>query len=363
MVRSYKPGNDKPSPSGLACRGCGATTSSGRRGHDSRLCARRRCSEKAADEARAAACGLCEEQLALAPTNGAPFAIAVMMPSAAVITVTAMPLAAPVPGMPMAAPPIAMATTAAAAPAVEPKAAEPKAAPGKPPTPLPSAQLAPLPLRAVDGNAQRKRARAADAPSEPSAYELERLANVERNINGVLRELGLLNEQPEPPPRRPRGLPKPPPPTSRRMRSATSAPAAAATHPADPDPPEVDEPSAVSEPPSAAGAAPSAEERCVDASLGSGATSAAAAAEERASAVRMAARSAAEARAALVDERMLRARVLPLLPKVGDECSVEKVEKATGLSFHDIDVALGQKLMILSSYGARNGSGTFTRYE
>jgi hypothetical protein len=362
MVRSYKPGNDKPSPSGLACRGCGATTSSGWRGHDSRLCARRRCSEKAADEARAAACGLCEEQLALAPTNGAPFAIAVMMPSAAVITVTAMPLAAPVPGMPMAAPPIAMATTAAAAPAVEPKAAEPKAAPGKPPTPLPSAQPAPLPLRAVDGNAQRKRARAADAPSEPSAYELERLANVERN-NGVLRELGLLNEQPEPPPRRPRGLPKPPPPTSRRLRSATSAPAAAATHPADPDPPEVDEPSAVSEPPSAAGAAPSAEERRVDASLGSGATSAAAAAEERASAVRMAARSAAEARAALVDERMLRARVLPLLPKVGDECSVEKVEKATGLSFDDIDVALGQKLMILSSYGARNGSGTFTRYE
>jgi hypothetical protein len=362
MVRSYKPGNDKPSPSGLACRGCGATTSSGWRGHDSRLCARRRCSEKAADEARAAACGLCEEQLALAPTNGAPFAIAVMMPSAAVITVTAMPLAAPVPGMPMAAPPIAMATTAAAAPAVEPKPAEPKAAPGKPPTPLPSAQPAPLPLRAVDGNAQRKRARAADAPSEPSAYELERLANVERN-NGVLRELGLLNEQPEPPPRRPRGLPKPPPPTSRRLRSATSAPAAAATHPADPDPPEVDEPSAVSEPPSAAGAAPSAEERRVDASLGSGATSAAAAAEERASAVRMAARSAAEARAALVDERMLRARVLPLLPKVGDECSVEKVEKATGLSFDDIDVALGQKLMILSSYGARNGSGTFTRYE
>ena len=61
--------------------------------------------------------------------------------------------------------------------------------------------------------------------------------------------------------------------------------------------------------------------------------------------------------------QMLRARVLPLLPKVGDECSVEKVEKATGLSFDDIDVALGQKLMILSSYGARNGSGTFTRYE
>ena len=49
--------------------------------------------------------------------------------------------------------------------------------------------------------------------------------------------------------------------------------------------------------------------------------------------------------------------------QVGDECSVEKVEKATGLSFDDIDVALGQKLMILSSYGARNGSGTFTRYE
>ena len=55
------------------------------------------------------------------------------------------------------------------------------------------------------------------------------------------------------------------------------------------------------------------------------------------------------------------AAVMPLFPNLWDECSVEMVEKATGLTFDEVDLALGMKLNILSSFGASNASGTFTR--
>jgi hypothetical protein len=289
MPRTYQPGV-KPSPSGLPCRHCGATTSSGWRGINSRLCARTKtgCKDEAAAEAACQPWQPPPSQPAVPTAGCVPVAPALHVPRA--VVVTALPLTAPVDGLPMAAPLVAVAcaellpervATASAVPLVTPDTiGVPLAAPpvAVPPAVAPVAgakrAAARVPLGEVNGNVQAakrhaaavRRAvppatavpaaaaaappaargsvvspvaaepaaeqRGAGAADELSAYELQRQANIERNA-AHLRGLGIhgavegLRAPPRPPPK-PRAPPKPPPPTSRTMRSAAATVAARA---------------------------------------------------------------------------------------------------------------------------------------
>jgi hypothetical protein len=243
MPRTYQPGV-KPSPSGLPCRHCGATTSSGWRGINSRLCARTKtgCKNEAAAEAACQPWQPPPSQPAVPTAGCVPVAPALPMPRA--VVATALPLTAPVDGLPMAPPLVAVAyaellperaANASAVPLVTPHtigvpmAAPPVAVPpAVPPVAGAKRAAARVPLGAVNGNVQAakrhaaavRRAvapaaavpaaaaaappaargsvaspvaaepaaeqrgaeqRGAGAADELSAYELQRLANIERN--------------------------------------------------------------------------------------------------------------------------------------------------------------------------------------
>ena len=248
MPRNYKKAVKRPSPSGLPCRRCGALESSGWRGINSRLCAKNTCKAEAAAESGHT---VTEKQVPPVHESGDASSKAVPMAHDAV----AVPLTAPIHGVPLAVPvPVAaVASTAIAAhlaqatavPLSAPLVGVPTAAPLIPVAPTAPAAgtkraAARVPLSAISGNTprtpdRRKQDDAAEATGDGCGlctYERERQANIERNAK-KLRELGLDAmgveglRVPRPPPK-PRAPPKPPPPTDRNTRSSGAASAAVA---------------------------------------------------------------------------------------------------------------------------------------
>ena len=249
MPRVYKKGVKRPSPSGLPCFLCGNTESSSWRGPNSRWCARTATGCKEAGIAASAAeAAVCVEAVpppfkAVGTIISAPCVRGA--PIGDLTIAMAVPLLAPS-DAPLAEPPVALVAAVAAAatcgraapaaPAVLPMAVattavEPAAA--QPLLPLAKAPRR-VPLGTVDANARpTKKVRNKQEPAPLSAYEMQRDANVQRN-QAVLRELGLVDDEPLIPPKPP---PQPrvrklvhPLPTTRMLRPAAGPPGMYAEH-------------------------------------------------------------------------------------------------------------------------------------